>query len=334
MLARLTFPQGWNVAAWMLGLRHKSRHKGLRCANLSGLLAPAQDGLHGCSNRLDEVKTSVSNPSHTVKNGRRYRYYFLPRAGLDFGKQSNASRLPAYDTERQISAKLQSFLRSPNELMETLSLREDHPEVTQQLLIGARKLPAELSMASPTTMQDFVRKVVRRIVVQADKLDLETSRNELRACIAVHQSAGSFKSQLHEPESDHLVYLTVEAKLKRCGKEMRLVVNPALSESEIITPILKAIARAHKWREEVLAGNNANRNLAAKRMGLKTEYFRRILGCAFLAPDILEAILGGGHPSDLTVNKLCWRYLPLDWAEQRAQLGFPPPSPSKTVIGC
>ena len=59
-------------------------------------------------------------------------------------------------------------------------------------------------------------------------------------------------------------------------------------------------------------------------MDAKEEYFRRILGCAFLAPDILEAVLDGGHPADLTVKKL--HYLPLDWTEQRVELKFSLPS--------
>ena len=64
--------------------------------------------------------------------------------------------------------------------------------------------------------------------------------------------------------------------------------------------------------------------MAAKGFDLNEEYLRRVLGCAFLAPDILEAILGGRHPADLTVKRLSCRHLPLDWAEQRTQLGFPP----------
>jgi len=52
------------------------------------------------------------------------------------------------------------------------------------------------------------------------------------------------------------------------------------------------------------------------------EYLRRVLGCAFLAPDILEAMLDGHQPANLTLKKLT-RRLPLDWAEQRIQLGFP-----------
>lgn len=136
-------------------------------------------------------------------------------------------------------------------------------------------------------------------------------------------ASGRTSSQHLEAASDDLIHLSVEARLKRCGKEMRLVVSPDSSKPEIITPILKAIVRTHKWREGVLAGDSANRKLAAKRLNLKEEYFRPIFGCAFLAPDILEAILDGRHPSDLTVRKLALRHLPLDWTEQRTQLGFP-----------
>jgi len=44
---------------------------------------------------------------------------------------------------------------------------------------------------------------------------------------------------------------------------------------------------------------------------------------AFLAPDIVEAILAGTQPADLTTQTLIRRTdLPLNWAEQRALLGF------------
>jgi len=44
---------------------------------------------------------------------------------------------------------------------------------------------------------------------------------------------------------------------------------------------------------------------------------------AFLAPDIVRAILGGKHPPLLTADKLMHSLpLPLDWREQRKLLGF------------
>ena len=49
----------------------------------------------------------------------------------------------------------------------------------------------------------------------------------------------------------------------------------------------------------------------------------RILPLGLLAPDIVEAILGGRQPIELTAKRLKRiRDLPVSWAEQRRVLGF------------
>ena len=49
----------------------------------------------------------------------------------------------------------------------------------------------------------------------------------------------------------------------------------------------------------------------------------RVLPLAFLAPDIVEAILDGRQPPELTAARLKrMRNLPLDWQQQRRYLGF------------
>ena len=46
---------------------------------------------------------------------------------------------------------------------------------------------------------------------------------------------------------------------------------------------------------------------------------------AFLAPDIVEAILDGRQPVELTAARLRRvRDLPISWVEQRCLLGFTP----------
>ncbi len=50
---------------------------------------------------------------------------------------------------------------------------------------------------------------------------------------------------------------------------------------------------------------------------------RQVLHCAFLAPDIVEAILDGRQPRDLTLQKLLTN-LPTSWAKQRKRFGFTP----------
>jgi hypothetical protein len=53
-------------------------------------------------------------------------------------------------------------------------------------------------------------------------------------------------------------------------------------------------------------------------------YVGRVFECAFLAPDIVERILEGHQPDDLTFARLTNK-IPLSWSEQRRQFGFAPP---------
>jgi site-specific DNA recombinase len=76
------------------------------------------------------------------------------------------------------------------------------------------------------------------------------------------------------------------------------------------------IARAHDWRDQLIAGEVSGPRSIAKQTGLDESYVRRILGLAFLAPDIVEIILNGRQPENLTLEKLRTK-LPMSWVEQR-----------------
>lgn len=61
----------------------------------------------------------------------------------------------------------------------------------------------------------------------------------------------------------------------------------------------------------------------ATREGVSDRYVSHLMPLAFLAPDIVEAILAGTQPADLTTETLIKRTkLPLRWGEQRALLAF------------
>ncbi len=61
----------------------------------------------------------------------------------------------------------------------------------------------------------------------------------------------------------------------------------------------------------------------ASRHGVNKGDVSRILPLAYLAPDIVKAILDGGQPVELTASRLKrLRHLPECWTEQRAMLGF------------
>ena len=61
----------------------------------------------------------------------------------------------------------------------------------------------------------------------------------------------------------------------------------------------------------------------ARETGLTPHYVSGVFACAFLAPDIVEAILDGCQPETLKFEHL-YKHIPLSWAEQRKQFGFVP----------
>src|SRR5262249_1642933 len=61
----------------------------------------------------------------------------------------------------------------------------------------------------------------------------------------------------------------------------------------------------------------------AEREGVSRSYFTRLVRLSYLAPDIVQAILDGRQPRDLTPDKLlAHSRLPIGWHEQRTALGF------------
>jgi site-specific DNA recombinase len=273
---------------------------------------------------LEDAKGNRFTPSHTSKNGRRYRYYVCQMTTHGCG------RMPAHDVERQVCLKLRSFLQSGRKVMDALGLPEDPPARTQQLIAAAVKQSDEWLSASPAAVQDFVRKVVRRVVVHPDRVEVEVGKRKLRATLTGDPHAPRPAIQKLEQGSCDVIRLAIAARIKRCGNEMRLVLPPdrlSQAPSHPASSLLKALARGRKWYEWVVAGEVTGRRSIGQKLGLDERYAGRVLECAFLAPDIVEAILDGRQPSDLTFEKLT-RRLPLSWIEQRRRLGFPPLEPT------
>ena len=61
----------------------------------------------------------------------------------------------------------------------------------------------------------------------------------------------------------------------------------------------------------------------ASRNNVSDSYVKKIMPLAFLAPDIVEAIVTGKQPAHLTTQMLIRQIdVPFDWQDQRRVLGF------------
>ena len=81
--------------------------------------------------------------------------------------------------------------------------------------------------------------------------------------------------------------------------------------------ILKAIARARKWRDQIIAGEATGIRDLARTHKLNRSYVKRIYSFVSFSPAFIEAILNGEVPPNLSLDSLV-RKVPLVWTEQNA----------------
>jgi hypothetical protein len=84
--------------------------------------------------------------------------------------------------------------------------------------------------------------------------------------------------------------------------------------------MVKAIARAHRWKRLMESGRFASVTELAEAEKINQSYLCRVLRLTLLAPDIVEAILDGRQPAGLQMDDLL-KPMPLEWAAQRTLLG-------------
>ena len=107
--------------------------------------------------------------------------------------------------------------------------------------------------------------------------------------------------------------------VKRGGrKEMQLPAGVSQTPKTDST-LVKALARAFRWKRMLESGEFATIGELAEREGIAFTYMARVLRLTLLAPDIVEAILEGKQSSDVTLKWLMEPF-PLEWRSQMALL--------------
>ena len=238
-------------------------------------------------------------PSHSVKAGRRYRYY-VSRSLISGTADSNRHgwRLPAPDLERAVS----------EAVGQTLSDRQGIAAALGDAGLSISDLPNCWAEAAnePTPID-----LVQRVEVAEDALTLTLS---LSAIVPAGRT-------ISNPDA-LIIIRTIPMRIRRRGVEMRLIVTDSSKPSRVDPALLKAITRGRTWWNDLATGTQPTIAAIARRDGCSEGYVRQLLPLAFLAPSIVEAIVTGQHPVDLTVETLVKRIdLPLSWEQQRAMLG-------------
>src|SRR5580704_1028778 len=263
---------------------------------------------------LTDARGERFTSSHAVKRGRRYRYYvstaLITEAGTD---QSQGWRLPAQEIEDAVIRVLADALTSPALLIERFGTAIPSDQ-TRKMLDRAIRLAAVLKR-SPAERAKVVRDLIEKVVIEENAVTIRMRRSSL--------SGGAVVPPSSENPSDSPIELTAPVAFRRRGTEMRLVLPGVATQNESSRcdpTLIKALARGRAWFEELAAGRARSLRELAERDGITRRYVRRLVDLAFLSPELVEAILHGRQPVELTATRLTELDLPLDWTDQRSLL--------------
>lgn len=254
-------------------------------------------------------------PTHSRKNGKRYRYYTSQTVIQRNGAEPQIPRFPAEGLEKFIARQILDLLRSPDRF-------------TRQIKDGAirdaiEKQSAQLVKAWTTIERSKIHRIIKSVVLRAvigkSKVWIEVGRANLLKYLQRPMNQGVDVSFRGKP----ILQLVGDFEISRRGGEVCMITPNEPGGVSAVPSIVKAIVRSHDWYERIVAGEFGTINQLAEKSGLTKRYVRKILRCAHLSPKITEALLVGKHSPSLTLKTIL-QAVPLNWREQeRTILGYP-----------
>lgn len=106
--------------------------------------------------------------------------------------------------------------------------------------------------------------------------------------------------------------------VKRGGRKKVHLPEGAEQPRRTDNTLVKALARAFRWKRMLESGEFVTIADMAEREGIAPSYMTRVLRLTLLAPNIVEAVLDGRQGQGTTLARMLEPF-PLLWEEQRVQ---------------
>ena len=104
--------------------------------------------------------------------------------------------------------------------------------------------------------------------------------------------------------------------VKRSGRKEMHLPDGVQPDRKADNTLVKALARAFRWKRMLESGEFATIAELAEREGIATSYMTRILRLTQLEPGIIEAVLDGRQSDTVTLARLMDPF-PISWIEQK-----------------
>jgi site-specific DNA recombinase len=186
------------------------------------------------------------SPTYAIKKGTRYRYYISVSLMRDAGaNRSGGWRIPAGDLEGIVINRLRVFLADPTAILNAIDGEALASSEQGQLIERGRQMAEELGAQPPDKTKATLMALMCRVDVHADRIDISLSRQHLAKMLVCQSTNLAVPNQHLDRASGDAVILTAPARLKRVGREMRMLVDGSDDQRAPDPSLLRIIVRAH-----------------------------------------------------------------------------------------
>jgi site-specific DNA recombinase len=269
--------------------------------------APLELGRRGTVSLLaglieDDLGRPMS-PIHTRNHGKRYRYYASHKGD---GSKEPALRLPAGGLDHAIRTALQSFLADAHRI----SKLDVDPVCHADLISSFGALAPSVDGMAIAELRKLLQQAQLRVSVSREAVTAKFDLASLAAWVDV------------DLDGSETIALSIAASQTTWGHEPRLRLDPPVGAPANDLSLVQLIARGFAARDQLLA---MTQDEVRSMPGTQLRHLERIARLAYLAPDIVKAILDGRQPRQVTARSLSrLGALPLAWSDQHKMLGFAP----------
>ena len=284
----------WNNVQAILAGNRVDRAKG-KTGNEPSLLTGILFDAHG----------GRMSPTHANKKGTRYRYY-ISRSLLDGSTKAKTEgqRIPAAALESLVVRRIRDWLADPTIILQVVQHAASDAATQKRLVERARHFAASDHDLGIEGLRTFMRSGILRVQVHMDRIDITLDQYRVCGCL---DEAAEPTEPIEKTQSDanrDVIMLSIPARIKRAGKEMRIIVDDGSEPHPPDPGLVRLLVRANAIRDQLLADRSLTFEDIAKSEGVVPSYATRLFRLTILAPDIVSAILSGKHSPELTARRL------------------------------
>ncbi len=155
----------------------------------------------------------------------------------------------AQEIESLVLMRLKKLLLASDQVVKLFTFPTDDVATTRVLVESAQRIAKQLEVM-PAKLRELFRAIAFRVMIHNSSMELQFRKRALRAYLLGTACPTINDARTAASSEKDLVTIRVEATVKRCGGETRLVIPGTSAPVEARQPalsLLRAVARGHEW---------------------------------------------------------------------------------------